>query len=227
MLIVKSTRLGHDEALGSSGSSDVHCVSVAKLARDVVVAADQMELVRVGVLGPEALLPGQDPSPQRNAAQGDGSSVPDRWELPILASVALPNAGVAPQEVFRERARPERVDAAFVIVHRGRAPMERAARLESPLGRPAHVMPGEGFEPVLVTMESDVPQPPPKDRLSRERPHAGTGSWIGSSTGAGSGTGSSTGVISISRSVSGRPISIGTNGREPVGRTRRDNARRG
>src|SRR5438552_18342994 len=38
--------------------------------------------------------------------------------------------------------------------------------------------------------------------------HVGTGSPAGSSAGAGTGTGSSSGVISISRSVSGAPMSI-------------------
>jgi hypothetical protein len=57
-------------------------------------------------------------------------------------------------------------------------------------------------------VESDVPEPPPNDRLGRELTHAGTGSSTGSTTGDGPGTGSSSGMISISRSVSGTPMSI-------------------
>src|SRR5215207_7864554 len=191
-----------------SDARDVHGVAIAKRARDVVLAADEEQLVRVGVLCPEALFPGEDPSPQRDAAEGDGASLPDRGQLSILAPVALPNAGVAPKEILRERARPERVDAAFVVVDGGGVPMERAACLESPHGRPAHVVPGEGFEPVLIAVEPDVPKPPPDDWLGRELTHAGAGSSTGSTTGAGAGTGSSNGVISISRSVSGTPMSI-------------------
>jgi hypothetical protein len=208
MLIVKSTRLDRDRRSQRSDARDVDGVPGTKFAHDVIVAADEMELVRVGVLCSEALLPGEDPAPKRDAAQGDRASVPDRRKLPILTSIALPNAGVAPQEIFRERARPERVDAAFVVVDRGRVPMERAAGLESPLWRPAHVVPGEGFEAVFITVKSDMPETPRENGLARERAHAGTGSWTGSSIGAGSGTGSSSGVISISRSVSGRPMSI-------------------
>ena len=70
------------------------------------------------------------------------------------------------------------------------------------------MVPRERLEPVLVSVEPDVPKSPPEDGLGRELAHAGTGCSTGSSTGAGAGTGSSTGVISISRSVSGRPISI-------------------
>src|SRR4029453_8743473 len=208
MLIIKSTRVGRVAACRRSDARDVHCVPVAKLARDPVVPADQMELVRVRVLGPEAVLPLENPPPERDAAQSDGASLPDRRELAILAPIALPNAGVAPQQVFSELARPECVDAALVVVDWSSVPMGRAARLEPPHRGPAHVVPGKRFQPILVTVDPDVPEPPPEDRVDRDPGHVATGSSTGSSTGAGVGTGSSSGMISISRSVSGRPISM-------------------
>jgi hypothetical protein len=58
---------------------------------------------------------------------------------------------------------------------------------------------------VLVLVAPDVPEPPADDGLGVDFAHAGTGSSAGTSAGAG--TGSSSGVISISRSVSGAPIS--------------------
>src|SRR5215475_4774190 len=208
MLIVKSTRFGGDAACRRSDARDVDCVPVAKLPGDPVVPADQMELVRIRVLRPEAVLPLENPPPERDAAQSDRASLPDRRELAILAPIALPNAGVTPQQVFGELARLEGVDAALVVVDGSGVPMERTARLEPPHRRPAHVVPGKRFQPVLVTVEPDVPEPPPEDRVDRDLGHVATGSSTGSSTGAGVGTGSSSGMISISRSVSGRPISM-------------------
>ena len=58
---------------------------------------------------------------------------------------------------------------------------------------------------------ADVPEPPADERLGVELGQAGTcslsGTLAGSSSG-GVGTGSSRGMTTISRSVSGRPISI-------------------
>src|SRR5207245_2210760 len=102
------------------------------------------------------------------------------------------------------------VEAAFVAVDRRSVAVGRAFRFESGSGGPAHVMPGEGLEPVDIVVAAHMPEPPRDDRLGEKgaRAHAGTGSWAGSSAGAGAGTGSSSGAISISCSVSGAPMSI-------------------
>jgi hypothetical protein len=77
--------------------------------------------------------------------------------------------------------------------------------------------PGRGARPGAkqraARLGIHVPDPPAEHRLDRgfELPHAGagcsTGSVAGAGTGAGAGVGSSTGTTSISRSLSGLPMS--------------------
>jgi hypothetical protein len=192
----------------------VDCIQAPKLSSEDVAAADQEQLVRVCVLCAEPVLAGYDAAPERNAAESDGTSSSQRGQLLVPPSVALTNPGIAPQEVFGELPRLQSVDAAFVAPNRRRPAVYGALRLEPNSSRPAHVMPRERLEPVLVLVRPDMPEPPPHDRLgtdlaqARHPAYDGTGSSTGSSAGAGIGTGSSSGAISISRSVSGAPISI-------------------
>src|SRR6266550_1765491 len=185
---------------------DVDRVEAPKLVREIVLATDQKEFIRVGELGSEAILTGQDAPPQRNAADRDRTPLPQGRQLLVGTPIVLPNARISPEQVLRVLPGPKRVDAAFVVSDRRCLAVGRALRSESRPSGPAHVMPSEGLESVRVVVAAHMPEPPPDDRL--EEAHAGTGSRIGSSAGAGTGTGSSSGAISISCSVSGAPMSI-------------------
>src|SRR4051794_33250351 len=191
---------------------DVHGIEAAQLAGEVLLAADQEQLIRVRILGSEPVLPHQHASPERHAPERDRAPLPQRGQLLVGPAVVLPDARVPAKQVLGERSRPEGVDAAFMTFHRSSGAVRRALGLEPPPGGPADVVPGERLEPMEVVMAANMPQPPRDDRLeaARARVHAGTGSSAGSSTGAGIGTGSSSGAIWISCSVSGAPMSIVT-----------------
>src|SRR5207249_10992116 len=94
-----------------------------------------------------------------------------------------------------------------VPADRRRGAVRRALGLEARPRGPAHVVPGEGLEPVRVFVAAHMPKSPGNDR-DAAGDHAGTGSAAGSSAGAGTGTGSSSGAIAISCSVSGAPMSM-------------------
>src|SRR5919201_6986011 len=195
--------------VAASARPDVDGVEAPKLGREPVLTADQKQLIGVGVLGAEPVLACENTPPQRDAADGDRASLPQRRELLIGPPVVLPDARVTPKEILGQLSRPEGVDAALVALYRRRGAVRRALRLESRLGGPAHVVPRERLEPVRVVMAAHMPKSPGDDRDAAVV-HAGTGSLAGSSAGAGTGTGSSSGAISISCSVSGAPMSIRT-----------------
>src|SRR5262249_48352907 len=108
----------------------------------------------------------------------------------------------------RERTRPERVDPALVVADRRLLAVPGAARHQRAASRPRHVVPGERLESVLAVMRPNVPEAPAEQGLADDLHHTPAGSSAGCSTGAGMGTGSSFGTTSISRSVSGSPMSI-------------------
>src|SRR5207237_1389592 len=89
---------------------DVDRVEAPKLVREIVLAADQKQFIRVGELGPEAALPGQDAPPQRNAADRDRTPLPQGRQLLVGRPIVLPNAGISPEQVLRVLPGPERVD---------------------------------------------------------------------------------------------------------------------
>ena len=193
----------------SAGSAwpDIDGVEAPKVPREVVLAADQEQLIRICILSAEPILPGQHAPPKRHSADRDRTTAPQGRKLLIGPAVLVSNSRVPPKKVLSEFSCLEGVDAAFVASHgRGRA-VGRALRLESLPGGPAHVVPGEGFQAVRVIVAAHMPKAPRDDR-DRGGGHAGTGSAAGSSAGAGIGTGSSSGAISISCSVSGAPMSI-------------------
>ena len=156
----------------ASARRDVDGVEAPKFAREVVVAADQKELVRIGVLGAEPVLAGYDAPPERDAAKGDRTPLAQRRQLLIPTSVVLPNARVAPEEILGKLPGPEGVDAAFMAMDRCPLAVCGTPRLEALLSRPAHVVPCKGLEPMLVLVASDVPEPPPDDRFGVDLAHA-------------------------------------------------------
>src|SRR5437764_3765010 len=193
-----------------SAERDVDRVEAPKLPREVVVAADQEQVVRVGVLRAEPVFTREDASPERDPADREWAALPQRRQLLVRPPVVLADTGVSAKQILGELAGLERVDPAFVSLGRRRGAVRRALSGEAPACGPAHVVPGEGLEPVRVAVRPNVPEPPADDRVgvSPAGGHAGTGSFAGSSTGAGAGIGSSSGEISISCSVSGVPMSI-------------------
>jgi hypothetical protein len=101
------------------------------------------------------------------------------------------------------------------VIARGREAAVHGARgLEAAARRPHDVVGRERFEAVPVGVRSDLPEPPAHDGFVQELGHDATGSSTGDSTGTstGVGTGSSSGYTTISRSVSGAPISIVSEG---------------
>src|SRR5438093_12466333 len=90
---------------------DVDGVKAPKLAREIVLAADQKQLVWIRILRAEPVLAGQDAPPQRDPPDGDRAPLPQRRKLLVGPSVVLPNSGVSPEEVLRELSRPEGIDA--------------------------------------------------------------------------------------------------------------------
>src|SRR6476646_2713233 len=104
---------GRDER---SARPDVDRVEASKLARQRVLAADQKQLVRVGVLRAEAMLAGQNAPPQRHPADRDRAALPQRRQFLVGVPVVLPTPGVAAEQVFGELSGPDGVDPAFVAL---------------------------------------------------------------------------------------------------------------
>src|SRR5205809_4413358 len=115
----------------ASAWPDVDGVEAPKLARELVLAADQEQLVGIGVLSAEPVFAGQDPSPQRNAADGDRAPSPQWRQFLVGPSVVLPHPGVSPQQVLGELSRSERVDPTFMVLDRRGGAVRRALSLES------------------------------------------------------------------------------------------------
>ena len=92
-----SARAARDER---SARPDVDRVKASKLASELVLTADQKQLVGVGVLRAEAMLAGQNAPPQRDPADRDWAPLPQRWQFLVGASVVLPNPRVAPEQIF-------------------------------------------------------------------------------------------------------------------------------
>jgi len=134
---------------GASARRDVDGVETPKLARKAVVAADEEELVRVGVLGAEPVLAGYHAPPERDAAERDRTPLAQRRQLVIPPAVVLPNACVAPEEILGKLPRPEGVDAAFMAMERRRLAVCRTPRLEAPSSGPAHVVPRKRLDAMI------------------------------------------------------------------------------
>src|SRR5205814_10494638 len=98
----------------------------------------------------------------------------------------LPDSGVSTEKVIGELSCPEGVDAAFVPADRRRGAVRRALGLEARPRGPAHVVPGEGLEPVRVFVAAHMPKSPGNAR-DAAGDQAGTGPAAGSSGGAGPG----------------------------------------
>src|SRR5213078_1168429 len=90
---------------------------------------------------------------------------PQRRQLLVRPAVVLADTGVAAKQVFGELPGPERVDPALVVLCRRRDAVRGAVGGETPACGPAHVVPGEGLEPVSVAVGTDVPEPPADDRV--------------------------------------------------------------
>src|SRR5262249_57946908 len=101
----------------------------------------------------------------------------------------------------------ERVDAALGVADGRLGPVRGAVRDEWSASGPRHVVPGERLEPVLAVVRPHVPEAPAEHGLANDLHHTPDGSSTGCSTGAAVGTGSSFWTTSISRSVSGSPMS--------------------